>query len=352
MRQFCPPGAVRLLLVTLTFRTSTTALAIPVHADQAIDTLRRTVLVLRRVFRQFRLPLNFSAGKTEALVDAFGPGARALRMALWHTHACSVECADEHGSTTIRLCRAYKHLGSIVSVQANMSPEVLARTSAANLALGAVHAPFLSARNIEQLTKNAALSSFVLSRFFHLTPTWSKLNGTQMRKMEGTYRNLVRVASGCTCPDGIPARSLAQMLAKVSQPPLHVAMAAAPVISSQTPKGGPTALLILLDTNRSWRDAFRHDCLSMWLQATFVNPINVDTHRDLDRSLTFAEITTRRGVWGAIRWKVTQTGPQHAAALSEMQSKISQPTLKLIKETDKLVSDVKLNETTPDDPIF
>ena len=87
-----------------------TALAIPVHADQVIKTLRSTILVLRRGFRQFRLPLNFSAGKTEALVDAFGPGARALRMALCNTHACSVTCADEHGSTTIRI-----YLGSIVS---------------------------------------------------------------------------------------------------------------------------------------------------------------------------------------------------------------------------------------------
>ena len=39
------------------------AIAIPVHADQAKNTLRRTVLVLRRVFRQFRLPLNFSVEK-------------------------------------------------------------------------------------------------------------------------------------------------------------------------------------------------------------------------------------------------------------------------------------------------
>ena len=61
-----------------------------------------------------------------------------------------------------------------------------------------------------------------------------------------------------------------------------------------------------------------------------INSINVDAHRDLDRPLTHAEITNLR---------------QHAAALSKLQSKISQPTLKLIKETDKLVSGVKLNET-------
>ena len=83
-------------------------------------------------------------------------------------------------------------------------------------------------------------------------------------------------------------------------------------------------------------------------QTTYVNSginlFNVDTHRDLDPSLTSAEIMNLRGVWSALQWKVTQTGQQHAAALSELQSKISQPTLKLIKETNRLVSDVKLNE--------
>ena len=38
-----------------------------------------------------------------------------------------------------------------------------------------------------------------------------------MRKMEG---------SGCPCPDGIPAKSTAQMLSKVSQP-LQIAVAPA-----------------------------------------------------------------------------------------------------------------------------
>ena len=54
-----------------------------------------------------------------------------------------------------------------------------------------------------------------------------------------------------------------------------------------------------------------------------INPINVDKHRDLDRSLTSAEVTNLRGVWSALQWEVTQTGRQHAAALSELQSNIS-----------------------------
>ena len=217
---------------------------------------------------------------------------------MWHTHACNVECVDEHGFTTIRLCRAYKHSGSIVSVQANVSPEVLARTSAANRALGAIRAPVLSGPNIEQLTKKAALSSFVLSRFFHLTPTWPKLNGNQMRKMECTYRNLARVASGCPCPGGIRAKSTAQTLSKVSQPPWQIAMAVARLLYlPRLLKVAPTALLILLDANRSWRDLLRHDCLSMWLQATFVS--QVLPHPDGTMLLSWCDFATK----STRRWK-------------------------------------------------
>ena len=56
-------SAGRAALVTWVSYVDDIAIAILVHADQAINTLRCAVLVLRRVLRQFRLPLNFSAGK-------------------------------------------------------------------------------------------------------------------------------------------------------------------------------------------------------------------------------------------------------------------------------------------------
>ena len=193
------------------------ALAIPVHADQVIKTLRSTILVLRRVVRQFRLPLNFSAGETEALLDAFDPGARALRMALCNTHACSVNCADEHGSTTIRICRAYKHLGSIVSVQANMTPEVLARTSAQSCC--GRHSCPCSLCSKHRATNQECGALFLCFEQVFLPNSYlaEAQFHSDMRKMEG---------SGCPCPDGIPSKSTAQMLSKVSQP-LQIAMAAA-----------------------------------------------------------------------------------------------------------------------------
>ena len=177
----------------------------PVHADQALDTLRRVVLVLRRVLRQFRLPFNFCAGKNRGVSGCLRPWCS------YPTHGSIVFAAPTHC-----FC-AGQHV---------------ARGTCSHLrcksCFGCYSCPVLSARNIEQLTKNAALSSFVLSRFFHLTPAGPKLNGTRMRQMEGSYRNLVRVASGRPCLDGIPAQSLAQMLAKVSQHPMRADAQARP----------------------------------------------------------------------------------------------------------------------------
>ena len=59
-----------------------------------------------------------------------------------------------------------------------------------------------------------------------------------------------------------------------------------------------------------------------------MDPIAEETHRNLDRPLTADDVTRVRGVWGAIQWEVSRTGPQHAATLREMQSKNSHPTLR------------------------
>ena len=221
------------------------ALAIPVHADQVIKTLRSTISCASLWVSAISTTPQLLCWKTEALVDAFGPGARAFRMALCNTHACSVNCADEHGSTTIRICRAYKHLGSIVSVQANISSQSCYGRHSCPCSLCSKH----------RATNQECGALFLC--FEQVFLPHSNLAEAQF------YTNLARVASGCPSPDGIPAKSTAQMLSKVSQLPLQIAMAAARLLFlTRLLKVATTALLILLDANRSWCDVLRHGCLS------------------------------------------------------------------------------------------
>ena len=70
-------------------------------------------------------------------------------------------------------------------------------------------------------------------------------------------------------------------------------------------------------------------------------------NRDLAPHLPAGEVTRDRGVWGASQWKVPQTGPLHAVALSEMPLQISQPTLRLSKtDRHKLVFDVQTHHVS------
>ena len=78
--------------------------------------------------------------------------------------------------------------------------------------------------------------------------------------------------------------------------PLQIAMAATRLVYlPRLLKVASSALLILLDANRSWREVLRHDCLSMWLQAIFINQVLPHTDGPMLLSwCDFAATSTRR----------------------------------------------------------
>ena len=56
---------------------------------------------------------------------------------------------------------------------------------------------------------------------------------------------------------------------------------------------------------------------------------------------TATEVSQLRGVLGSIQWKVTQTGPQFAAALNHLQSDVTRATTQTLKDANKLVTEIK-----------
>ena len=65
--------------------------------------------------------------------------------------------------------------------------------------------------------------------------------------------------------------------------------------------------------------------------------------RDEAEPATESEKQQLRGVLGALQWRAYQTGPQHSAKLSFLQSQLSTPTVKTLMETNKLVREVYNN---------
>ena len=70
-----------------------------------------------------------------------------------------------------------------------------------------------------------------------------------------------------------------------------------------------------------------------------IEPINITGRSDKDR-VTSSELQELRAVLGALQWRVYQTGPQHGARLSMLQSQLADPTVATLCEANKLVREV------------
>ncbi|CAE8626358.1 unnamed protein product [Polarella glacialis] len=80
-------------------------------------------------------------------------------------------------------------------------------------------------------------------------------------------------------------------------------------------------------------------------QADYVNNIDQieltpERRVETSASITEAERSEMRAVLGAVQWKVYQTGPQHSAQLSLLQSSITLATVQTLLDVNKLVREV------------
>ena len=70
----------------------------------------------------------------------------------------------------------------------------------------------------------------------------------------------------------------------------------------------------------------------------------VEVPKGPERAATEREISQLRGAHGGLQWKVTQTGPQFAAALNALQGQVTKATTKTIKETNDLIKAAKAHD--------
>ena len=84
--------------------------------------------IVYTVFTYFGFRLNFSAGKTEAIVVFAGPGSTAAARALCLAGSC-VDVATGSLSTVLRFVSSYKHLGSMSNIAKSAAEEVTIRSS-------------------------------------------------------------------------------------------------------------------------------------------------------------------------------------------------------------------------------
>ena len=137
------------------------------------------------------LLVNYSAGKTEAMLRLAGSGSKLVRHEVWHQLGGKLPVVTEHGSQFLRLVHAYKHLGTFMEDHAVVNKDMNLRVSQAKKAFGQLRRSFYAKRNVYESTKVRVFEQLVCSRHSYNVHTWSWWNERDETKWRDGIKELV-----------------------------------------------------------------------------------------------------------------------------------------------------------------
>ena len=136
------------------------------------------------------LLVNFSAGKTELLFSATGPGSQSLNTQIHHVYQGTIPLPTIQDK--IRVVGQYKHLGSIVTGTGNMGPELALRRANHKQALGALNKTILKQPAIETKDKTTFAEAIGNGALLYNLAVWDPLTTQQHDNMHNALANTYR----------------------------------------------------------------------------------------------------------------------------------------------------------------
>ena len=171
-------------------------LAVPLEACKASQLVPRIALAMKTIDRCMQVTgvqVNYSAGKTEAVVCWRGLGARQVRHAWMIEQNGWVHVEMQKGRRVkLKLNDKYVHLGALDTVDTDLPAEIKHRKSVAQPAFSALRRrvlfnPFLSVVEKVRLVCQGPITSLM-----HSSGTWVISNERECKALHGAYMSMVR----------------------------------------------------------------------------------------------------------------------------------------------------------------
>eukprot|EP00435_Cladocopium_sp_Y103_P025065 s1548_g6.t1 len=159
--------------------------------DQLGPAMRCLVSCLHDVARLRGLTLNYSPGKTEAMLHFAGPGSRKVKSHLWHDMQAKLPVVTELGTHIVNVAHEYKHLGSFIQDYAVNSKDARLRVAQARQAAGQLQRSFFRKRNISVDSKATVFRALVMSRHLFQVHTWSWITQDEVSRWSSGLRSCV-----------------------------------------------------------------------------------------------------------------------------------------------------------------
>ena len=190
-------------------------------ASQLIPKLRRTCEVVHDQFMSHGLQVNYGAGKTEAICVWLGTGMSAARRDLVVDCSSRVRCHPRFGEAfDLRVVSAYKHLGTCMSSDGSMAPEVSLRAGMIRTERNKMRRRILTNPDASPRTRALLAQSFIFSRGLYNCSTWSMLTSAQAGKLHAATMQVYRDIAGETYDSSRRVATDAAVLRLVDCPPV------------------------------------------------------------------------------------------------------------------------------------
>ena len=175
--------------------------------------LQMTLQILVSVLEgRFAMTLNFKPGKSECMLKYRGVGtnqARKLRHSERNSDGHKVFNVSDCGSRGDVQCIVvdmYKHLGSCVSIDCNLTPEATKRVASANTAYAPLAHFVLGNSFVDTSRKFMLANTLIFSRLFYCVHVWSYFSGKPRVLLNNVYMKVIRKVVGKSrfgqsCPD-------------------------------------------------------------------------------------------------------------------------------------------------------
>ena len=264
-------------------------LALPLASCQAADMmslLSDCIAIVHATFNAAGLSVNYSKGKTEAVVNFRGPGSTAAKLATFVKDSPPkiVVPTQEH-VVSVCLAADYKHLGVRFTGDADLTQEISHRLGQARAAYNELRKPVFANKHIALKARLTLFNSLVASRLFFGAATWSYVSKAQLQKLEGQLMMYYRRILDCGFWHQQANKSDAELRALHHLPTFRVLWARIRLgylkqMACHAPSFYQTALLQEFEHGQSWLHEVYTDL--EWLQQLIELPFTLPPLDDIE----------------------------------------------------------------------
>ena len=238
--------------------------------EELNDLIPVAMTMVKSVFNQRGMIVNFGKSKTEALPTYVGSGARHCREEMLRMQDPGWTFKDSQGDHFLRLQARYRHLGAMQQSAGMMEQEVSYRIASTWEAFRQIHRGLLGNRVFKVKTRLQLFQSLILSRLLHGCGSWPELRRKTANRLKTAYMKMLRLTVGqANYKDKNQLWSDERILAEFRQPHLVVLIISTRLTYAfRVHRFGSAAFLRLLAmeeerTTTSWLGLLQRDLL--WL---------------------------------------------------------------------------------------